>query len=190
MPWFHCDHLYLKRQSQEKQQVSVLSSVPSFFSLMEKWQWAGVLFFAAHSIPLNHCLLHFTLSSYIETLMILSCRQQHQPFPVSTGPTVLPGDSSVPLFFSFSFFMVSSSTPVHFVQASGPSHNPLLLSRWSGLQIYRKTLSTLDKESERLLLIGVIPPVFLPCPFGKADSFLSISVLCLYTLTVSCSLLL
>ena len=73
------------------------------------------------------------------------------PFPMSTGPTVLPGDSSVSLFFSFSFFMVSSSTPVHFVQASGPSHTPLLLSRWSGLQIYRKTLSTLDKESERLL---------------------------------------
>ena len=40
MPWFHCDHLYLKRQSQEKQQVSVLSSVPSFFSLMEKRQWS------------------------------------------------------------------------------------------------------------------------------------------------------
>ena len=48
--------------------------------------------------------LHFALSSYIETLMIFSCRQQPQPFPVSTGPTVLPGDSSVSLFFSFSFF--------------------------------------------------------------------------------------
>ena len=151
MPWFHCDHLYLKRQSQEKQQVSVLSSVPSFFLLMEKWQWSwcSVLCSLFHTTqPLS---LTFYLSSYIETLMIFSCRQQLQPFPMSTGPTVLPGDSSVSLFFSFSFFMVSSSTPVHFVQASGPSHNPLLLSRWSGLQIYRKTLSTLDKESERLL---------------------------------------
>lgn len=103
--------------------------------------------------------LHFALSSYIETLMIFSCRQQHQPFPVSAGPTVLPGDSSVSLFFSFSFFTESNSTPVHFVQASTPSHNPLLLSRWSSLLIYRKTLSSLDKELERFL-IGIIPPVF------------------------------
>lgn len=40
MPWFHCDHLNLKWQSQEKQQVSVLSSGSSFFSLMEKWKWS------------------------------------------------------------------------------------------------------------------------------------------------------
>lgn len=59
MPWFHCDHLNLKWQSQEKQQVSVLSSGSSFFSLMEKWKWSWC--------PVLCSLFHPTqpLSSYI-----------------------------------------------------------------------------------------------------------------------------
>lgn len=132
-----------------------------------------------------HCLLTMELWWYSPW------RQQHQLSPMSTGPTVLPSNSSISLFFSFNFSVVSNSTLFYFAQVSDPMKNPLLLSRWHNLKFYRGYEKWLDDNSVNLLTrrwrgYFFFPPVFIPCPsFGKADSLLSISILYLCTLTFS-----